>query len=324
VTTAATDRLDPPSDDEPDFPSDVPPFDDPDELWTHAGVAGTFRLAFENGQHRALRGEKWVCQPNGPAPAATSPNGNAAGYPESDLHFSATRLGDTLVGDLDICWHDGDRNHYWAPAPLQLTISEAGDNMSGSWDDHVNKQAVDVSLSRISVSPLTSDDFGLPQTNLETYGYSVMKVYRTDGTIANASEDYAFNPETDQQIVRHGGIDFTSRDEGWIVSTLPFATPVRGLVHVYLQSAWNTIGLRLDTGDWLQFLHATEVSVQTGQRVDAGTVLGKTGATGATTIHLHVQARSADGALLNPVRVVDRARRAAQLAAPRQEDMAVT
>src|SRR5207253_717937 len=94
---------------------------------------------------------------------------------------------------------------------------------------------------------------------------------------------------------------------------LPFSSPVRGIAYVYPNSAWNTVGLRLDTGDWLQFLHSSEASVQAGQLVEAGTVIGKTGAIGAPTIQLHVQARSSDGSYQNPEVVIDRAQQAAQV-----------
>lgn len=316
AASALIDPREPPSDVEPDFPDDVPPFDASDELWTQADVAGTFSLAYEDDRIRALRGGRWVCQPGGPAPAPHHLNGDATGFPESDLHFEVTRQGDAMVGEMHICWHGGDRDHYWAPAPLKLTMSSDGNHLTGTWDDHVHDQTVDVALSRITVAPLTPNDFGLPPTNLEIYGYGVKKVHRLDGTIANVAEAYIFDPETDERIVRHGGIDFTSRDESWLVDNLPFATPVGGLVHIYPDSAWNTIGLRLDTGDWLQFLHGSEIAVGTGQRVDAGTVLGKTGATGATTLHLHVQARSIDGTYVSPDRAVDRARQAVKSAAP--------
>jgi murein DD-endopeptidase MepM/ murein hydrolase activator NlpD len=68
----------------------------------------------------------------------------------------------------------------------------------------------------------------------------------------------------------------------------------------------------LDTGDQLQFLHARSLAVQSGQQVSAGTVLGQTGATGASVIHLHVQAKNAQGDFLSPDWVVARLRAANQ------------
>jgi hypothetical protein len=301
----------PPADAEPDLPADTPSFDVPDELWTQADVPGTFLLVYANDRLRALRGGSWVCGPGGPVPAVPPASGIAGDTSASDYHFEATRQGNLVVGEIQICWHNGDSPPHWAPAPLQVTFSANGDRLTGRWDDQVHHQSNNVDLSRVVVPPLTSDDFGLPPTNLRIYDYGVLKVQRLDGTIANVVENYMFDPELDEQIVRHGGIDFTSRDDKWLVARLTFATPVGGVVELYPNSTWSTIGLRLDTGDWLQFLHASEIAVGTGQRVEAGAVLGKTGAIGTTTIHLHVQARSADGTTLSPDAVVNRARRLA-------------
>src|SRR5262249_58668928 len=118
-------------------------------------------------------------------------------------------------------------------------------------------------LSRADVERLAPEDLGLPPTNLAIRGYDVLAARRADGTIANVSDDYIHDPDADEAVVRHRGVDFTSRDAGWVVAPLPFAAPVGGTVHVYADSSWNTIGLRLDTGDWLQFLHAGAAFVQT-------------------------------------------------------------
>jgi hypothetical protein len=312
VTVADATPTEPPLDEEPDLPADAPFFDALDGIWTQSDVAGEFYLRADDGAVHALRGQNWVCLPGGPSPAAGPSDATTSGGLVSSRHFTATRQGNDLVGEMDVCWHDGQEGHNWEPAPLHLTLSDDGDQLTGTWQNRVSGAAVELTLTRAEVTPLAPEDLGLPPTNLAIRGYGVLKAHRLDGTIATVPEEYMYDPDADEQLVRHRGVDFTSRDVGWIVTPLPFGAPAGGTVHVYPDSPWNTIGLRLDTGDWLQFLHASEVLVQPGQRVEAGATLGKTGATGASAIHLHLQARSPAGAFLDPRRVVARARRAAR------------
>jgi murein DD-endopeptidase MepM/ murein hydrolase activator NlpD len=62
----------------------------------------------------------------------------------------------------------------------------------------------------------------------------------------------------------------------------------------------------LDDGSILQFLHASKISVQEGQQVTPDTVLGITGNTGASVIHLHVQAKDPQGHPINPEDLVNK------------------
>jgi hypothetical protein len=279
-----------------------------------------------------LRGESWVCQPIGPAPAIGASSADSAGGPFSAVHFIATWQGDALVGEIDVCWHDRDRQHFWEPAPLQLQLSSDGDQLTGSWRHQTRNAGGDLTLTRVDPDPPAPEDFGLPRTNLAVHRYGARQVIRSDGTVASVDDEYIestrdsdevaprdgtaasvdeespLDTATDLRLVRHRGIDYTSRDERWITKPLSFVAPAAGTVYVYHDSPWNTIGLRLNTGDWLQFLHASAVSVQTGQRIEAGEVLGQTGATGTTTINLQVQAIDAQGDLLDPAWALDRAR----------------
>ena len=50
----------------------------------------------------------------------------------------------------------------------------------------------------------------------------------------------------------------------------------------------------------MQYLHASRIYVQEGQRVDSDTVLGMTGNAGAVAIHLHVQAKDRQGHSIDP------------------------
>jgi hypothetical protein len=219
-----------------------------------------------------------------------------------------TQDGDRLVGEMAICWFGEGEAPTWAPATFELAPEADGQRLVGSWRDDARGQGEAVTLARVLDPLLAPEDFGLPATNLRTYGYGVKKAHRKDGTIATVPEDYVFDSEVDDEVVRHVGFDFSSRNDTWVVGSLPFATPVAGSVHLYASSPWNTIGLRLATGEWLQFLHAREIHVQDGEWVDAGTTLGTTGATGATTIQLHVQGRTFAGDPVNPDSVVARAR----------------
>jgi len=50
----------------------------------------------------------------------------------------------------------------------------------------------------------------------------------------------------------------------------------------------------------MQYLHASRIDVQEGQRVDPDTVVGMTGNTGTIAIHLHVQAKDRQGHPIDP------------------------
>jgi hypothetical protein len=298
----------PPPDDGPDQPDDVPFAGESATLWKQSDPSGTFLLQIAGDLVRALRGEPWLCLPQGPVPApagtATSPGAGAAPVEAiSDVHFTATQQGDQLVGEIAVCWHDGQR-HSWEPAPLQLQFSADGSQLTGSWRDTGRNQDIAVSLTRDEPDPPSAANFGLPANNLAIYGYGVKQAVRADGTVASVTEDYVEDPIADVNVVRHRGLDFSSRDDNWVVRSLPFCAPVGGTIYVYPNSPWNTIGLRLPSGDWLQFLHASATHVQTGQQVRAGDVLGMTGARGATTINLHVQAKDAQGNVLDPADVL--------------------
>lgn len=167
--------------------------------------------------------------------------------------------------------------------------------------------------------------FGLPEENQRTSEYDVRRVFRKDGTVVTVSDDYVFNRKTDKSIQeKHKGLDFQSRLNG-IPTPLPFKTPMGGVVSYDPNSHWNTITLTLDNGNYIQFLHASEVFVTSG-RVEPGTVLGVTGGTGvgqktvqttkgkqgkktktiqvkdpnAHPVHLHVQAKDRSGNYIDP------------------------
>jgi hypothetical protein len=293
-----------PIDSPPDRSSAPPRPDDLSGVWIQDDAPGKFFIAVEDGTIRAHRGQAWVCLPTGPAPSGDV----AAGSPENEVYFQAMAEGRHLQGQIAVCWYGGDEDPHWAPASLDLSLADDGGALTGTWQDDARGRAVAVALTRQSAPELTAEDFGLPGTNLRIYDFGAKRAFRMDGTIVTVPDDYVPNSESDEDVLWHMGIDFASRDERWIVTSLPFTTPVGGTVHVFLDSPWKTISIRLDTGDELQFLHASEIHVQTGDRVEAGTVLGRTGATGAPIIHLHVQAKDANGDIVSPDWAIARAR----------------
>jgi hypothetical protein len=157
------------------------------------------------------------------------------------------------------------------------------------------------SCQPIVCPPTTAQDFGLPEGNRMTSDYNALRVYHRDGTVQTVPDDYVLNPATDLRISRHGGIDYSSHPAGGGAATPePFTAGVPGTVHIVPNSPWNTIEVRLDNGDIIQYLHASRIDVQEGQRVDPDTVLGMTGKTGAAAIHLHVQAKDRQGHSFDP------------------------
>jgi Peptidase family M23 len=293
-----------PPDDRPDFPPEYPQPADLSGQWVQDGAAGAFFLDVAGNQVIARRGQPWICGPAGPAPA----NGAPGALLTNDRHFEGQLAGRDLVGQVAVCWSGNGEAPTWAMAPLRLTVDPDGEQFVGSWHDDFRDDDVSVALSRVPIPLLAAEDFGLPPTNLRIYGYGIKKVYRQNGLIVTVPEDYVLDPEADDEVVRHLGIDYTSRNDRWVLASLPFATPVAGTVHLVSSSPWNTIALQLVTGDWLQILHASAIQVQDGQHVAGGTILGTTGSTGASTLHLHIQARTSRGDPANPDVIVALAR----------------
>ncbi|MCC7104783.1 MAG: peptidoglycan DD-metalloendopeptidase family protein [Chloroflexi bacterium] len=290
--------------DRPDLPGELAPIASLNGFWVQDELPGRFIVYQEGTTVRALRGEPWVCLPDGPVPSDES---DAGENPQSSLHFQVSSDGSSLVGAMGVCWF-GDDDPRWAPASVELSMSEDEGRLSGKWRDEVRGVEVPLTLSRLHHSRLTAQDFGLPAANERVFGYQVRRAYRKNGSIVAVTEEYARDPRIDDDVLRHMGVDFLSRDQAWRVAKLDFATPVGGVVQIYAGSPWNTVVVLLDTGDQLQFLHASEVYVGTGDRVEPGTVIGRTGKAGTHTIHLHVQAKNASGEYISPDWAVARAR----------------
>jgi hypothetical protein len=297
-------------------PRDLPPDLPPDQLlpvelnglWVQEGAPGQFVVRQSGAVIAADHGRPWVCLPTGPQAVD---EGGAAGYPISRRFFEGRLDGDNLDGAIEVCWFGGGEDPVWTPATLSLTLAAGGDRLTGAWRNEAVDGDVGVTLRRVASPQLTPTEFGLPEANFRVFGYRVNRVHRKDGTIVTVPEEYVLNPETDVELLRHMGADFLSRDAAWNVVPMEFSTPVGGTIRTSPDGPWNTIAVLLDTGDELQFLHASEVRVQDGHRVEAGTVLGLTGRTGTSWIHLHVQAVSPAGEHVDPDWAIDRARQAA-------------
>jgi len=107
----------------------------------------------------------------------------------------------------------------------------------------------------------------------------------------------------------HNGVDFADKDGSQ--EPREFQAGVYGIVGSFPKqkngdpSIWNTINVKVmdekgNTKYYLQFLHASDIDVEVGQKVYPWTVLGKTGDTGATNVHLHVQAVDKNGIKIDP------------------------
>ncbi len=69
----------------------------------------------------------------------------------------------------------------------------------------------------------------------------------------------------------------------------------------------NTVVIEHDDGRRTRYAHAARLTVQTGERVEKGEVIGKVGSTGRSTgPHLHFEVVNEDGKKVNPLRAVAR------------------
>ncbi|MGC1133583.1 MAG: peptidoglycan DD-metalloendopeptidase family protein [Nitrososphaeraceae archaeon] len=143
-------------------------------------------------------------------------------------------------------------------------------------------------------------DFGLPENNVVTAPHGEQRVYRNNNFVCTLSP--ACQPRPGDIVRPHGGIDYSSRNQQGQRVPLPFQAGFPGTVELIPGSPLHTIGIRLDNGFLVQFLHASRIDVRDGEQVNPNTVLGMTGNAGLPggIIHLHVQVRNPQGNTINP------------------------
>lgn len=103
----------------------------------------------------------------------------------------------------------------------------------------------------------------------------------------------------------HTGIDLAVRT-GTRVSAVG---PGRVVLARYSGAYGNAVTVRMVDGRYTLFAHLSRISARVGQRVRAGTLLGRSGATGRATgphLHFEVRAKRGYGTDINPVRYLAR------------------
>lgn len=220
---------------------------------------------------------------------------------ETDLDFNGMIDGNKVTGEIIICrFGFDDAGNGFIPTTFEVSIDADDTAMRGTWYNNVDDLVEALMITRLGCLEKSADDFGLPPGNVVNSAYNANRVYRNDGSVQTVPDDYVLNPETDVEVRRHRGVDYSSMDENGTITHVEFAAGVSGVASVVPNSDWNTINVTLPNGNVVQYLHASEISVTDGQQVTPGTILGKTGKTGANAIHLHVQAKDADGNYINP------------------------
>ena len=157
--------------------------------------------------------------------------------------------------------------------------------------------------------------FGLPAGNKKTSDYNVMRVYLKNGevhTIPPGGDPYKMYPGQVNTVRTHEGVDFSSRDSTGKGGPVPFEAGVSGTVYVVPGSKWNTVSVTTSDGSQIQYLHASSISVKTGDKVGPDTVIGMTGNKSPTPVatHLHVQAKDPKGKAIDPQILIDKENKA--------------
>ena len=279
------------ADDGPDSPQDnAPPQHDLTGPWEDNGRV--VRIAQSGDQVTALYAEPYVCDHRD----------GTGETDQTDLDFNATISGDQLTGDTSVCGYgkDNPAGVGIRSAQITLTVNSDDTTLTGSWHNDQDDSDVPISLTRLGCLEKSATDYGLPAGNIQTSEYNANRVRRNDGSVETVADDYVLNPQTDDWVRRHRGVDYSSRDAQGNVTNVPFTAGVTGTAGVVAGSQWNTINVTLPNGNIVQYLHASEIDVTDHAPVGPNTVLGRTGDTGADAIHLHVQAKDSSGNYINP------------------------
>jgi hypothetical protein len=160
-----------------------------------------------------------------------------------------------------------------------------------------------------SAEPIISPErLGLPKGNLRSSEPFVTRVYvksKSGETLVPQPANYPktvsspYRPKSDEKIIIHYGVDLTSRELG-TPAPLKFRAGVYGKVMKAGDGPWGTITVQVEDGSLLQYLHTSKSFVKVGDLVEPSAFLGKTGATGAGVIHLHIQAHDDRSNFVSP------------------------
>jgi hypothetical protein len=145
----------------------------------------------------------------------------------------------------------------------------------------------------------TPEKLQLKKGNVRTSEAFVDRVYQNDGKVVTLTADYKLKPG--EKVRRHLGADFSTRYEGEKQSKpMEFAAGVYGTVLKAGDGKWGTITVRLEDGRIVQYLHTSSAFVKVGDTVTPDTIIGVSGSTGATAVHIHIQAKNKDGKPIHP------------------------
>lgn len=134
---------------------------------------------------------------------------------------------------------------------------------------------------------------------------------------------YRTDPITGAAHSWHGGIDLVGVD-GRIVAAMGGTVAVSQIVTDQRNATWqwgNYVCVLGDDGNYIYYCHMAERAVQTGERVEAGQLLGYMGKTGlATGNHLHFEVRTARNQQINAAEYLGIANEAGTITAPADAD----
>ena len=156
---------------------------------------------------------------------------------------------------------------------------------------------------------ITPERVGLPKGSTRTSEPFVTRVYKTDDNddiLKKQPDGYPFTVTGDYTLKDnetahvHEGVDLSSPAPDGKRVPLDFTAGVNGLVVKAGDGPWGTITVQIQDGSLIQYLHTTLSHVKVGDIAAPDTKLGATGRTGASVIHLHIQAKDKYGNAISP------------------------
>lgn len=134
---------------------------------------------------------------------------------------------------------------------------------------------------------------------------------------------YRTDPLSGERNCWHGGLDLVGVD-GRILASAGGTVVVSQIITDRANPTWqwgNYVCILGDDGNYIYYCHMAERAVKTGDRAEAGQLLGYMGRTGrATGNHLHFEVRDAKNRQLNAADYLGIANEAGTVTAPADED----